>query len=44
MDEKTQYKSAIKSKKLIKNAFSELLQKKRRGENYRYGNSKSCGT
>ncbi len=28
MDEKTQYKSAIKSKKLIKNAFSELLQKK----------------
>ena len=28
MDEKTQYKSAINSKKLIKNAFSELLQKK----------------
>lgn len=28
MDEKTQYKSALKSKKLIKNAFSELLQKK----------------
>ena len=28
MDDRTQYKSALKSKKLIKNAFSELLQKK----------------
>ncbi|MCX4364021.1 MAG: TetR/AcrR family transcriptional regulator [Clostridia bacterium] len=28
MEDRTQYKSALKSKKLIKNAFSELLQKK----------------
>lgn len=28
MEEKTQYKSALNSKKLIKNAFSELLQTK----------------
>ena len=28
MEDRTQYKSALKSKKLIKNSFSELLQKK----------------
>ena len=28
MIEKSQYRSAIRSKKFIKNAFSELLQKK----------------
>ncbi len=28
MEEKSQYRSALRSKKLIKNAFSELLQKK----------------